>query len=168
MSGSEQKAVNPQLYQSMDKKETEELLAIWNENDREAWTDEAFVAIQAVLLNRLGSIPAQGAFPPDDKLTTQETAALLNTQTLVLLATWSSRLAWVVLAISTILLLLRIAGDMAQSFPNIPEASFAFERLSIWIGYVYSLLIGGVYFVLLQAVSVGARFLLEWNEDNAA
>ncbi len=42
-------SVDPQLYQQMDRQATEELLAMWQENDREAWTAEAFAAMYAVL-----------------------------------------------------------------------------------------------------------------------
>lgn len=170
MSSSKQASVNPQLYQSMDRKATEELLAIWHENNREAWTDEAFAAVQAVLLNRLGSVPAQGALLAENELPTAdergaEEEALFGSQTLVFLATWSNRLAWLVLGVSVLLLLLRIVEDMNQSFPTIPEMSFAVARLSVWVSYLYSLLIGVVYFVLLQAVSVGARFLEGRNAE---
>ena len=41
------------LLSKMREKETEELLAIWQQNDRQAWTDDAFDAIHKVLHERL-------------------------------------------------------------------------------------------------------------------
>ena len=39
--------------------ETEDLLAIWTANNRDEWTDEAFIAIQAILRERREEIPPQ-------------------------------------------------------------------------------------------------------------
>ncbi len=43
----------------LDTRDTEDLLEIWTDNDRKAWTDEAFIAIQAILMDRLGEVPPQ-------------------------------------------------------------------------------------------------------------
>lgn len=43
----------------MELKETKELLEIWSNNDRLEWSDEAFEAIHAILLERLGEVPSQ-------------------------------------------------------------------------------------------------------------
>ena len=47
------------LLSKMREKETEELLAIWQQNDRQAWSDDAFEAINKVLQERLIEIPEQ-------------------------------------------------------------------------------------------------------------
>jgi hypothetical protein len=49
-----------QLFKTLNLKETDELLDIWKTNDRVAWTNEAFLAIQEILQERLGSVPLQG------------------------------------------------------------------------------------------------------------
>lgn len=51
-----------QLINSFNLRSTDELLEIWTLNDRVEWTDDAFKAIQEILLDRLGSIPLQN--PP--------------------------------------------------------------------------------------------------------
>jgi tetratricopeptide (TPR) repeat protein len=43
----------------LDTRDTEDLLEIWKANDHEEWTDEAFTAIQSILLDRLGEVPPQ-------------------------------------------------------------------------------------------------------------
>jgi tetratricopeptide (TPR) repeat protein len=40
-------------------RDTEDLLAIWTANNRDEWTDEAFIAIQAILRERVEEIPPQ-------------------------------------------------------------------------------------------------------------
>lgn len=58
--------MNPQLieiiYQELRLQDTEQLLEIWQNNDREAYTDEAFEAVRRILRQRMGSdLPLQGA-----------------------------------------------------------------------------------------------------------
>ena len=48
-----------QIYQNMNLKETEELLEIWQGNDRVEWSDTAFDAVKDILMERLGEIPPQ-------------------------------------------------------------------------------------------------------------
>ncbi len=48
-----------QLCLSLQERDTNDLLSIWEKNDREQWTDEAFEAIRQILLERTGSLPAQ-------------------------------------------------------------------------------------------------------------
>jgi hypothetical protein len=47
------------IYQQMQLKDTDELLAIWSKNDRLEWSEEAFSIIHEILLERSVSIPPQ-------------------------------------------------------------------------------------------------------------
>ena len=47
------------IHHNMQSKSSNELLAIWNRNDRNEWSDEAFSIIHGILLERLGSVPEQ-------------------------------------------------------------------------------------------------------------
>jgi len=44
----------------MKDKTSDELLTIWQENDMETWSDEAFEAVKAILMQRLVSLPQAG------------------------------------------------------------------------------------------------------------
>lgn len=57
-----------QLYASLDKKETHELLEIWQENDRATGSDDAFGVIHEILQNRTGSVPLQDQPVVSEKL----------------------------------------------------------------------------------------------------
>lgn len=46
-----------QVYNSLNLKETPDLLSIWYEHDQEEWSEEAFQGIEQILINRLGEIP---------------------------------------------------------------------------------------------------------------
>jgi hypothetical protein len=161
----EQEAVDPQLYQQMDKKDTEELLAMWHEHDRDAWTDQAFAAIHAVLLNRLGSIPEPSIPLTEDDIDTDEEETLLASENLLFLATWANRLARLILALALLMFFLRIIQDYSRPFPSFPGPTFWLMQLSSWVSYFYSLSIGVAYFVLLKALSLGAHFLISRNQD---
>ncbi|HET6846898.1 MAG TPA: HEAT repeat domain-containing protein, partial [Anaerolineales bacterium] len=45
---------------------TDELMAIWHENDRGGWTDLEFEVIEGILLERLGKLPRRAGDPSDD------------------------------------------------------------------------------------------------------
>jgi tetratricopeptide (TPR) repeat protein len=47
-----------QLRGIWDLRDTEDLLEIWQENDKEQWVDEVFEIIKDILLERLGEIPS--------------------------------------------------------------------------------------------------------------
>ena len=53
------KFLRQQTYESMDEMDTEELVHIWREADREEWTDTAFEVVQQILIERLGEVPAR-------------------------------------------------------------------------------------------------------------
>src|SRR5688572_18652885 len=48
-----------QVYNSLILKETDELLEIWEKNDRTDWSEFAFESIREILLERLGEVPPQ-------------------------------------------------------------------------------------------------------------
>ena len=48
-----------QLKERLEEKDTEELLAIWVENDKEKWREEAFQAIRELLRQRKVDLPTQ-------------------------------------------------------------------------------------------------------------
>ena len=59
-----QSTLKEQIAQSMRAKETEELLQIWQENDRRQWSEISFEIVREILQERLGVVPPQ-ALPPE-------------------------------------------------------------------------------------------------------
>lgn len=49
-----------------ERKDTEELLAVWKKNDRTEWTDDVFEVIREILTARVGDLPAQQEYTGDD------------------------------------------------------------------------------------------------------
>jgi hypothetical protein len=56
------KVLADQIGRNMQQKTTEELLAIWSDNDREQWSDAAFDVIRETLTERGVEIPEQRVF----------------------------------------------------------------------------------------------------------
>lgn len=54
-------SLKEQIYRNMNLKDTEELLELWQENDRVEWSETAFDVMKEILIERLGEIPPQGA-----------------------------------------------------------------------------------------------------------
>lgn len=48
-----------QIYRSMDLKDTQELIEIWEKNDGDEWSDQAFEVIEEILRNRNVELPEQ-------------------------------------------------------------------------------------------------------------
>jgi hypothetical protein len=48
-----------QIYNNLDLKETEELIEMWQTNDRVEWTEMAFDVLREILLTRLDDLPPQ-------------------------------------------------------------------------------------------------------------
>ncbi len=55
----ESDSLRRQIYNSLSLRQTEELLQIWTENKRWEWTDQAFEALEEILLGRLEELPEQ-------------------------------------------------------------------------------------------------------------
>lgn len=71
----------------MREKETDELLKIWKENNRDEWSNEAFEAIRKVLTERGVNVPTQSEKRKDAKKDTAA-ASNLGSTGLYLLAIW--------------------------------------------------------------------------------
>lgn len=138
------------LLSKMREKETEELLTIWQKNDRQAWSDDAFEAIHQVLQERLEEIPeqAQPVKPP---------RMPPNLHRLTTIAAWAKFFSWVVLVIAG------LAFVYSLTFVFIDTLS------TNWISWIVaelsSIAFAGFAFIVLQAVAEIIYFLLNYNGE---
>jgi len=134
------------LLSKMREKETEELLAIWQQNDRQAWTEDAFDAIHKVLHERLSEVPEQGL--PVTPAIRSPNRARLHT-----IAGWANSFSWIVIGIAILSFVLRLFflfGDNAST------------NLISWILVeLSSIAFAGFAFIALQAVTEIIYFLLD-------
>jgi hypothetical protein len=72
--------IRDQIHSNLNLKETDELIDIWQTNDRVEWSELAFDIIQQILQQRLGELPPQnepilghgGETPPENNLSVEE------------------------------------------------------------------------------------------------
>ena len=72
MTETEESSLSRSIRQNMRLKDSDELLTIWKKNDRLEWSDEAFVVIHDILVERFGSVPPQDSHPPRRRRNKQE------------------------------------------------------------------------------------------------
>jgi hypothetical protein len=53
-----------QLYEDLNRRSTDELVALWHQNDRSRLSEPAFEVMETILTERLGKLPARGADAP--------------------------------------------------------------------------------------------------------
>jgi hypothetical protein len=132
-----------QVYGRLNERETKDLLKIWEENDRNVWTETAFLAIQNILQERLGSVPPQKEAPPI-KIT--RARPLIKNDRIISLSAFANILAWVVLVGFILAWLISLS------------ASFAAIAL---------LFVGLFLFLVLRILSEGLLLLLVIAEINS-
>jgi len=148
MSSEPSDSLYDQIYKKLQEKETEELLEIWQENNRDEWSDNAFAAIYEILLERLGSeIPSQQ--PPPEA----ETGKYLffDLDKVISLSDNINTIAWVVLGGYIVVWM----GDLFSG----PITA------QIFISVLYILLQGFVFFLVLRFLAQVLNLLLEIVEN---
>jgi len=141
-----------QIYLQMQEKETEELLKIWQENDREAWTNDAFEAVYQILQERLGNVPPQ----EEKEIPTEETETYPHLDAVARIASWVNGLAWLFFAFTV----LNVFSICALAPPELKA-----QTLLPLIGSLLSPLVGGFFFVFLIAISHLIKLLLAIEEN---
>jgi uncharacterized membrane protein YdbT with pleckstrin-like domain len=141
-----------QIYNTLDLKETDELLQIWKTNDRSSWSDEAFQAIKKILEQRLGTVPAQDAEEVKEEAEeAEETEGVEEEDKTSKWLLWISSLADV---LSYLTLVFFILSGLIPVFgsTNITNAVLT---------VVASIISGLIYFVILQFISKVIPVLLD-------
>ncbi len=144
-----------QIFEAMKLKETEELLDIWKTNDRDAWTNDAFLIIEKILKERLGTVPPQEeeAEEEDEVGEEEEDEEDETSKTLV----WISSLTG---ALSYILLIFIFLGGLILALSQL-----AVSIIATVIAIVSAALFGIFNFVVLQLISKVVLVLLDIRDN---
>jgi hypothetical protein len=161
MSKQDQDPLKQQIYERMDLKNTEELLNIWRNENREEWTDTAFEVVKEILLTRLGTLPPQEPDP-----TTRDIEEPIHNQNKLLrISAWANILSWAIL----ILYGARFLMDMISALHGFQilnkSASFVLLDLTTFIPTFVQLALGLTFFLILQAVSECILLFLDVEEN---
>jgi hypothetical protein len=148
------------IYNKMQEKETEELLAIWQENDRNIWTEEALEIVRDILIERLGQIPDKvlqsSAVNPDagENNTIVSTMGYPADKKLIWIADWSNILSWAILIVTAIYSILRLAYQFINYLTISQSAGNHFFDVAFPIvDAIYSLIYAGFIYFVLQAIT---------------
>jgi len=155
-----------QIQQRLEEQDTEALLEIWKQNDREAWSNEAFEVIREILLARIGEVPAQGLAESAPATTTEEEVedTYYNFDHLLSIASWASALSWCFLLVGGLIIL----TPVVILIENFVSGSASFNLLEIipsLLNTLLSALVSVFFFVMSRAIAEGL-FLLMDIEDN--
>jgi hypothetical protein len=168
-----------QIVSQLEGRETDDLLKIWQENDRQEWSNEAFDAIEEILGQRLGHLPSQGIFDaapgeavvsarqrlgslprqglsnpsPDDE---EEADTYHNFEQLIKISSYARTLSWVCLGGAGTLLVVLFLSEM-QGFGGIPLGALMLFLFSCF----FVLLPGAFAFVVLQALAEGIYLFMD-------
>ena len=137
-----------QIYNKLQEKETEELLEIWQQNNRDEWSDNAFTAIHEILFERMGSDPPQQEALPED-----ETGKYLffDLDKVVSLSDNINTVAWFVLG-----------GYIVVWIGNLFSGGLTAQTV---IALLYVLIQGFVFFLILRFLAQALNLLLEIVEN---
>ncbi len=150
------------LYNSLNQKDTQELVKIWQENNSSTWTPETFAAIREILLERLGKIPEQTTLVPDTEDDTYSDPERLDR-----IAGWARVLSWIILIFFFVKPVIEIYLLWGYSSASIGDLSSFF--LNILLSGNPSILseffLGVVLFVILQALGEGIYLFMDIEEN---
>jgi hypothetical protein len=158
------------IVTNMRAKESEELLAIWQKNDRKEWTEEAFGIVHDILLERLGSVPEQGApyVEPTEETDGDDEGdqvdAYHNPDLVLRIAFLATRASRIVVALGVIMIILQIAANVervpARSSPLYAAYSIIFPSAANAISWI-------VAYITLRAISQILYLLLDIHNNTA-
>jgi hypothetical protein len=88
-----------------------------------------------------------------------------NPNKLIRISTWANTLSWIVLAVAAVLALVQLYLNISQmqQYNQVPPLVYAFYGTNT----LNDLLVGGFYFLALQAVSEGINILMDIFEFNS-
>ncbi len=145
----ERNDIQNQIIENMQLKETDELLQIWKTNDRDAWSDEAFSAVEKILEQRLGTVPPQ-AEDAEDRQREEDIKIEEEDKTgkwLLWISSLAEALSYIALAFYII----------AGVIPVIGTISLANAVLSVGAAVIMGLF----FFVVLQFIAKAIMVLLD-------
>jgi hypothetical protein len=155
-----------QILSSMQERSTGELLEIWQANDREIWSDEAFETIREVLEQRLGQVPEQGE-ALEIESGEEEDEVVIETYhsptRIIKLATWADTLSWVVLVVYGLNFLRYLSTSI---WPKLEGFSGDWFYIAAMLLSALDILITGIFlFLILRIASEISYALLDIYDE---
>ena len=152
-----------QLVERMREKDTPELLEIWEKNNRETWSDEAFGAIEFVLRERLDEIPDQGEPYETPEVGEDEIYFDAQEKRLIRIALWARYLSYIAMGFGVFVCGITLVEQFGGRNPW-QEYTFIRHTVLPVTNAIDALLLGAFMFVVLQAITEGIYILLDFKD----
>lgn len=148
-----------EIRRTLDTRDTEELLEIWQKNDRAEWTLEAFAAIREILMARNVNLPVQNEYIVE---TEEEPDTYHNRQRLDRISSWARGLSWLVI----VLLVIVLVFDVGYLLPSLSTSgSLPQAVLMVFIYLAIPILSFGFMWVVLQVIAEGIYLFIDIEEN---
>jgi hypothetical protein len=157
-----------QIRRKLEERDTEDLITIWQKNDRDEWTPEAFVAIREILISRTGKIPEQTGRLPTDQQTaaneeiSEEADTYYDKQNMLRIASYAKNLAVLVAILFGLILIWGVISLFLAVFSTSSTAPSVFVPLSV---VVASVIYCGFFWIVLQLIGEGVYILMDIEEN---
>ncbi len=160
------------IRRTLETRDTEDLLEIWQANDRVEWTPEAFEAIQRILLARNVSLPAQNTEVEETNqetvvdapgvLAEEEADTYYDRHRLDRISAIARALSWFAIVLLCFFLILEVINTFQSlsSFGSLPVTLF-----SILVNLAIPILVFGFIWVVLQLIAEGIYLFIDIEEN---
>ena len=155
-----------EIFSGMKDKDTEELLKIWKENDREEWSNEAFEVIHDILLERLEKVPEQGgnsALAGDSPGFEYNRRKPYHSSTRLLgMASWANVISWIVLCLGAFIFIIQLI-NLIKLEPDISVLRYSksIYILTPYLTHLSTFAFDIFLFVVLQGLSQCIYILID-------
>ena len=167
------KELRAQIYNNLSLRETEDLVKIWQANDRTEMSDLAFEVIEEILRERLEEIPAQGEPVTEEIKREKEKAereeqesraltgqpAFYDPDTVLNMAGIADKMANAAIVIWGIIIIDQWLQPIISGY-GFSQAGVIESLLIYTLSYALS---GAVNYFLLRGISYGLKILMEFE-----
>ena len=165
-----------QLQDRFEQKDTAELLALWQQNDRVKWSSQTFEVIEKILRARLGEVPPQNepilestaesedqkevvnpASPLYPYLASENAPVLYKPRDVLRLERWLNRLAWVFAGF-------RLLYGLVSTFPAGMGPSYWLERgevLFLVLAFGSLIINAAIPWLMLKGLAILLKMLMQ-------
>ena len=169
-----------QVYESLNLKETDELIEIWITNDRVKWSETAFDVTKEILEQRLGEIPPQSepifehveqeiddndeGLSFDKFIDPNNAPAFYKPKEIIWINTWLNRVSIAAVAITIIVgipELFRMQRIVLSYFMGNPQWNFVAWLIALIIGGLATALQCYIVYYSLKALASILKILME-------
>ena len=153
-------SLKKQIRESMFLKETEALIEIWDNDDHEEWSDDAFEVVQEILHERLGRVPTRKK--RKSIVIPIQTSVSYAESKFIKYLSWAKTSSWIALGLYSLMFLSRLVWDIQNGGYGFP---FNTSQMLTFLSALSIPITGVVFFLLLQVAAECGHMLIEMKNE---